>query len=78
MLAYATVTQKGQITLIKKFRDMLGINPYDKVVVESFEDCIKIKRVPNFFEVTEKLGKKLDGKKFIDPRVEMEKDYIRI
>ena len=42
MQIITTVTQKGQVTLPKKAREALGIQEYDKVLVEIASDHIKI------------------------------------
>lgn len=43
MQVITTVTQKGQVTIPKQFREKLGIDKYDKVSIETKLDYIKIK-----------------------------------
>lgn len=43
MQTMTTITQKGQITLPKKMRDMFGMDQFDKVIVKIENDHIAIK-----------------------------------
>ena len=52
-----TVSRKGQVTLPARMRRKLGIKPQDRVVIESQDDAILIKRAKDFFELKGFLGK---------------------
>ena len=53
----ATVSRKGQVTLPARMRRKLGIKPQDRVVIETHEDAILIKRAKDLFELKGFLGK---------------------
>ncbi|MCX7045452.1 MAG: AbrB/MazE/SpoVT family DNA-binding domain-containing protein [Candidatus Sumerlaeota bacterium] len=55
----ATISEKGQITLPIAFRRKLGMNPHDRVTIESSDAAIIIKPVGDFFELAGFLGKAL-------------------
>lgn len=55
----STVSSKGQITLPSKLRKKLGIEPKDRVLVESTGDAITIKRIADFFSFQGFAGKAL-------------------
>lgn len=42
MQVITSLTQKGQVTLPKRMRDTLGMDPFDKVVVEKGKGFIKV------------------------------------
>lgn len=54
-----TVSSKGQITLPARVRKELGIRPRDRVIVESQDGAIVIRRVPDFFALEGFLGEAL-------------------
>ena len=51
MQVITTVTQKGQISIPKKFRDLLDIHEYDKVIVETTKDYLKIKPTKDILDL---------------------------
>ncbi len=55
----AKVSSKGQITLPASCRRELGIKPLDRVLVETEDDKIVVRPVPDFFELGGFLGKAL-------------------
>ena len=76
MQIITTVTQKGQVTLPKKMREILGINEYDKVFVEAGKDHIKIKPAEDILDLIGKF--KIKNKKpLLKAREQMEKHYKR-
>lgn len=48
-MSVATISEKGQITLPAKIRAQLGMKAHDRVVVESDEHSIIIRKSPDFF-----------------------------
>jgi AbrB family looped-hinge helix DNA binding protein len=58
-MAISTISTKGQITLPVNLRKRLGMKPHDRVLIESTEDAIVIKRVVDFFALEGFLGKAL-------------------
>lgn len=56
-MAISTISSKGQITLPARIRRKLGLKPHDRVVIESTDDAIIIKRAADFFELQGFLGK---------------------
>ena len=76
MQIITTVTQKGQVTLPKKMREILGINEYDKVLVEADKDHIKIKPTEDILDLAGKYKKKMK-KPILKARGQMEKKYKR-
>ena len=77
MQIITTVTQKGQVTLPKKMREILGINEYDKVFVEADKDHIKIKPTEDILDLAGKYKKKMKKKPILKAREQMEKNYKR-
>ena len=78
MAYFTTITKKGQITIPKPIRDILGLKTADKILVEIplKGGVITMKPVEDFLEVAEKIK----IKKKIDPlktRELMEKMYER-
>jgi AbrB family looped-hinge helix DNA binding protein len=71
-----TVTQKGQITLSKKIREIFGIDQYDKVFVEADKDYIKIKPAEDILDLAGKFRRKMK-KPILKAREYMEKNYKR-
>ncbi|MCX5758082.1 MAG: AbrB/MazE/SpoVT family DNA-binding domain-containing protein [Candidatus Hydrogenedentes bacterium] len=55
----STISTKGQITLPASLRKRLGMKPHDRVLIESLDDAIVIKRAVDFFELEGFLGKAL-------------------
>lgn len=53
------ISAKGQITLPSRLRRKLGIRPHDRVVIESVDDAIVIRRMVDIFELEGFLGKSL-------------------
>lgn len=52
MQSITTVTQKGQVTIPKYFREYLNIEPYDKVVITKASGYLKIFPVgPSIFDL---------------------------
>lgn len=77
MIYNTTVTQKGQITLKKELRELLGIEIRRKVTVESTRNYIKIKPVPSILALVGKF-KVRKGVSALKAREEMEKHYTRV
>lgn len=78
MQVITTVTQKGQITLPKEFRDRLGIGEYDKVYVEDKVDHIRIKPTFDLFDIVGTLRpRKNKTKTALQAREAMGKKYKR-
>lgn len=78
MQVITTVTQKGQITLPKQFRDKLGIEKYDKVTVEAQKDHIRIKPSFDILDIAGTFYPRKNKKKSVlDARQYMEKHYKR-
>lgn len=77
MQIITTVTQKGQVTLPKKVREMFGVKKYDKVLVEPRTDYIKIKPTEDIIDLAGKY-KSDKNKSPLKARKFMEKNYRRI
>jgi AbrB family looped-hinge helix DNA binding protein len=78
MTYFTAVTQKGQITIPKKIRDIFGLTRTDKVSV-SFsrgEKVIKVKPVKDFVKVAEQIIIKKKTSPLLT-REMMEKKYER-
>lgn len=79
MIYSTTITKKGQVTIPKKVREALGLDPTKKVTLE-FEKknrSARIKPAEDFLE----FAKKVNVKRKIDPikaREYMERHYERI
>jgi len=70
------VTQKGQITLPKAFRDALNIKPYDTVTITLGENTIIVDSKPDILDLAGSL--KVQNKKpLLQARSAMEKNYKR-
>lgn len=79
MQVTTTVTQKGQITLPKQFRQMLGIDKYDKVVIKATKKSIKIKPFEDILDLAGTLQpRKNRNKSALEARVYMETHYKRV
>lgn len=72
-----TVTQKGQITIPKAFRDFLSIIPYAKVTLMQAKNHIKVYPAKNILMLSGILKKKKQ-KYMKNEREIMEKEYERI
>jgi AbrB family looped-hinge helix DNA binding protein len=55
-MTVSQVSEKGQITLPAHARRRLGIQPHDRVSIETEADAIIIKRVADFFRLEGVLG----------------------
>lgn len=81
MQLYATVTQKGQITIPKKIRELAGIEFYDKVKIV-FNKKTKVVELEPTYDLLDIAGKiKPRVNKKTDPlkaREFMEKNYSRV
>lgn len=79
MTYQTTLTTKGQITIPKKFRDMLKLNKFRKVEVEMQKNkqAVVIKPTLDFLEVARriKVRKKID---VLKAREMLEKNYERV
>ncbi|NCT55958.1 AbrB/MazE/SpoVT family DNA-binding domain-containing protein [bacterium] len=77
----ATVTQKGQITIPKEFRDALGIEKYGKVSISCIDKALRISPTTDFLELGGTLNKYAKKNKGVDPlkaRKYMESHYKRV
>lgn len=78
MQVITTVTQKGQVTLPKQLRDLVGIDKYDKVIVEAGKNHIKIKPTFDLLDIAGTFNpRKNKGKSVLKAREYMEKHYKR-
>lgn len=78
MQVITTVTQKGQVTLPKKVRDALGIQEYDKVLVEIASDHVKIRPTVDIFDLAGSLHpQKNKNKSPLQARRALAKQYRR-
>jgi AbrB family looped-hinge helix DNA binding protein len=59
----ATISSKGQVTLPAQMRKKLNIKPKDRLVLETVDDTIVIKRAPDLFELEGFLGKSVGERK---------------
>lgn len=76
----ATVTQKGQITIPKEFRDALGIEKYGQVSLTREGNVIKLSNLKDLSEMAGFLSNRKYKNKGIDPvkaRDYMSKNYKR-
>lgn len=71
-----TVTQKGQVTLPKKLRQLFKIEEYSKVLVEPSGGTIKIKPIEDILDLVGKL-RPSSKKPLLKAREAMEKNYRR-
>ena len=75
----STVTQKGQVTLPKEFRDKLNIKANNKVLFKLENNSITITPAPDIFEVAEQISKKVKVKIPVEEARDLfEKQYERI
>lgn len=75
----SSVTQKGQITLPKSFRDKLNINTREKVTITFENDYIKITPTKDIVALAGFLSKKVVANKrdVLELREVFEGEYIR-
>jgi len=73
----ATITSKGQITIPKKIRELLGLRSSSKVIFEVKKEEVKIKPVVDILEIagTFQPKKRVSALKL---REKFEKEYERI
>lgn len=76
MNVITTVTQKGQVTLPKGFRDRLGIQPYDRVRVRATKNQILIEPTEDILDLAGSFVPKTK-KPVMKAREAMEKRYRR-
>lgn len=78
MQVITSITQKGQVTLPKQMRETLGMQEYDKVIVEVGKDHIKIKPTVDILDLAGTFTPKKNKKKTaLEARAAMEKQYKR-
>lgn len=77
MQVITTITQKGQITLPKIFRDKLLMGPFDRVVVTAGNGHIKVEPTFDILDIAGKYKAK-KGQSALKARALMEKNYSRI
>ena len=58
----ALITKSGQVTLPKELRDFLGVKPGEKIIFDTDDKGVYIKRKLSFEEYTEALNKNLSRK----------------
>ena len=71
------VTQKGQVTIPKKFRDYLGLEKDSKVEFEKSSQGVVVKKAPSIFDFAGKF-KLPKGVNTMDSREYMENNYERV
>jgi AbrB family looped-hinge helix DNA binding protein len=59
----ATISSKGQVTLPAQMRKKLKLRPNDRLVLETIDDTILIKKAPDFFDLEGFLGKSIGERK---------------
>ncbi|MBU1085035.1 MAG: AbrB/MazE/SpoVT family DNA-binding domain-containing protein [Candidatus Beckwithbacteria bacterium] len=78
MQAITTVTQKGQITLPKLFREQVNINLFDKVVVKLGNGKLIIEPTEDILDIAGSFKPKFNkDKSALDAREAMENNYSR-
>ena len=77
MHVVTTVTQKGQVTIPKAFREKVGIGAYQKVRVEVQEKFVKITPQSTLLQIAP-LAKAAKGRDALKARAMMEKKYNRV
>ncbi len=75
-VAQTTITQKGQVTIPKKFREKFDLWPYSKVYIETGKDYIKITPAKDILDLAGKY-KPIKKKPVLKAREEMERFYRR-
>lgn len=76
MQILTTITQKGQITLPKKVRNLTGIQEYSKVQIEVENDSIKITPRYDILDIAGSLKPK-KRKSALGARKAFERNYSR-
>ncbi len=68
----AHVSQSGNISIPKSWRDELGIEPNSEVIIEKRIDCITIEplRKRNFKEICDAIGRDMKKKNIVITREE--------
>lgn len=71
-----TVTQKGQVSIPKHFRQAVGLGLYSKVRVKKMKNYIKIEPTKDILDLAGKVKPtKNKSKSVLDARSAMEKSY---
>lgn len=71
-----TVTQKGQVSIPKDFRQAVGLGLYSKVRVKRMKNYIKIEPTKDILDLAGKIKPNSNkSKSVLEARVAMEKDY---
>lgn len=79
MQVVTTVTQKGQITLPKLLRQAVGINKYDKVLVQADKNYLIVKPTKDILDLAGSLTPKINKNRSpLEARKVLEKSYKRI
>lgn len=73
----ATVTQKGQVTIPLAMRELLGINPYSKVVISVSDLAVSIEPTIDILDFAP-IGKAPKGMNALKARDYMSKHYKRV
>ncbi|MFS8159662.1 MAG: AbrB/MazE/SpoVT family DNA-binding domain-containing protein [Candidatus Roizmanbacteria bacterium] len=77
MYTTTAVTQKGQVTLPKKLRDLLGIATYDRVKISLADGYLKVEPTEDILDVIRDMSFK-SKKSVLKARDAFEKQYKRI
>lgn len=73
-----TVTQKGQITLPKAFRDALGIHPYDQVQLTLKKNLVQVESTEDILDLAGTFKPRKNAHRSIESaRRALEKTYER-
>lgn len=79
MKVLTTITQKGQITIPKPFREALGLEKYDRVAVVREKKYLKILPVPDILDLAGTFKvRNLKKKPILKAREAMEHNYRRV
>lgn len=76
-MAILTVSAKGQVTLPVRMRRKLGIQAPDRLLIESVDDAIIIRRPPDLFGLKGFLGKALPAAEERAKMMEAVADHLR-
>jgi len=77
MQVITSMTQKGQVTIPKYWRDKLDLKPYDSVKIVGGDGFVKVLPNEDILDMAGELKAK-KGKTALKAREEMEKDYARV
>lgn len=77
MQRITTLTQKGQVTIPKQWRDLLRMKAYGRVLVIKEENAIKILPTKDILDLAGTLKPKR-GRSVLRARKALEKTYTRI